>query len=303
MASKVTIPDLLITLPGIIIVIFWLKKTSFGTKALVQTKNRRNNMPFYLPFIPLLIWIAVFTIQIIIKEQFNLPEYQSDYLDNLFYCTSATVGMVVIIFLAKNHFARGLKGLGVKITNITRDFGFALLNLIAIYALVAAMVLLTLIIGKITVGPDFVISKHQQLQVLTKHHQIPLIILVFITTIFVMPVFEEMLFRGMLQSMLRSYLADRALYKQQTNNTSSNFLSKPKANDNKKNNSRSVWLSILITSGLFTAMHANKWQWPALFTLAVCIGYSYEKSGSLLRPIFIHALFNATNVTFVLLSS
>jgi membrane protease YdiL (CAAX protease family) len=39
---------------------------------------------------------------------------------------------------------------------------------------------------------------------------------------------------------------------------------------------------------------------PSLFVLALGLGYTYEKSGSLLRPIFMHALFNGINVAGVL---
>ena len=39
------------------------------------------------------------------------------------------------------------------------------------------------------------------------------------------------------------------------------------------------------------------------FSLSIGIGYSYEKSGSLFRPIFIHALFNATSIIATLLAA
>jgi membrane protease YdiL (CAAX protease family) len=32
----------------------------------------------------------------------------------------------------------------------------------------------------------------------------------------------------------------------------------------------------------------------------MCLGYAYEKSGSLFRPIFIHAFFNAITIVFVM---
>jgi len=61
-----------------------------------------------------------------------------------------------------------------------------------------------------------------------------------------------------------------------------------------------VWLAIVISSGLFAMMHANPGHWPALFVLGIGMGYAYEKSGSLLQPIFIHALFNATTIAATL---
>ena len=61
-----------------------------------------------------------------------------------------------------------------------------------------------------------------------------------------------------------------------------------------------AWLSIAAGAALFAIAHANTGHWPALFILGVCLGYAYEKSGSLLRPIFIHSIFNATMVVSAL---
>jgi membrane protease YdiL (CAAX protease family) len=83
------------------------------------------------------------------------------------------------------------------------------------------------------------------------------------------PTLEEMLFRGLFQSAIHSY----------TNRP---------------------WLSILLTSAIFAMVHSNPGHWPALAVLSVGLGYSYEKSGSLFRPIIIHALFNAASIAAAL---
>jgi hypothetical protein len=85
---------------------------------------------------------------------------------------------------------------------------------------------------------------------------------------------EEMLFRGFFQTAIRSVWEFRNL--------------------------NGAWPSILISSALFAIVHANPGHWPALFVLAVCLGYAYEKSGSLFRPIFIHSFFNAATIIAVL---
>jgi membrane protease YdiL (CAAX protease family) len=51
---------------------------------------------------------------------------------------------------------------------------------------------------------------------------------------------------------------------------------------------------------MFAVMHADAGHWPALLALSMSMGYSYEKSGSLFRPIFIHSLFNAASIIAVL---
>ncbi|MHC4216494.1 MAG: CPBP family glutamic-type intramembrane protease [Planctomycetota bacterium] len=57
-----------------------------------------------------------------------------------------------------------------------------------------------------------------------------------------------------------------------------------------------AWLAIICTSIIFASIHANLTHWPALFMLSMCLGYAYEKSGSIIRPIFIHIIFNAIRI-------
>ncbi len=88
------------------------------------------------------------------------------------------------------------------------------------------------------------------------------------------PLFEEIIFRGLLQTGLQQ----------------SGLV-------------RGRWVTIVIASGLFAVIHFSPIAWhtiPALFVLAVGLGYAYERTGSLWPPIFIHAAFNALNVWFVL---
>jgi membrane protease YdiL (CAAX protease family) len=112
-------------------------------------------------------------------------------------------------------------------------------------------------------------QQHQGLELITVHSQLPLRILIVVLAVVLAPVLEEMLFRGLFQTMIRP------------------FFSKP-------------WLSIVISSGLFAAFHQQPGHWPALFMLGMCLGYSYEKSGSLFRPIFIHSFFNGIAITAAL---
>lgn len=57
------------------------------------------------------------------------------------------------------------------------------------------------------------------------------------------------------------------------------------------------WAAILVTAILFTAVHAA-WTAPPIFLLAIALGYAYERTGSLWTTIIIHALFNGLS-TFV----
>jgi membrane protease YdiL (CAAX protease family) len=259
--------DFIIFLAGILLFGGWLLKTSLGRKALSDSVPRRNNMPLYLPFVPLLIWLGAISLATSVTEKLlpDLPDWQKAFLDNLILCNSEIITIAVIIFLARVSFARRLKGFGLNLGTIHKDFPAALLNLLSVWPLIAAMIILTMRLGKLILGPDFEIQPHEELELIRAYSQLPVRVLIVVTAVAIVPVFEEMLFRGLFQTMLRSI-------------------------------SLKPWLSIVIASGPFALAHANAGHWPALFVLSLCIGYAYEKSGSLLRPIFIHSLFNATSI-------
>jgi len=268
--STITVTDV-ICLAGLILFGTWLLRTSLGIKALADSVPRRNNMPIYLPFIPLFIWFGAVSVTISITRKLlpDLQDWQSAFLDNLILCIGAIAGIAVIIFLARASFAQRLKGFGLNAKTIHKDFFAAIVNLLSVWPLLMLMIILTLFFGQLIWGNDFHLQKHQELESITAHPQLPVRVLIIVTAVAIAPVFEEMLFRGLFQTMFRS------------------FLGRP-------------WLSIIISSGLFATFHANVGHWPALFVLAICLGYSYEKSGSLFRPIFIHCLFNATTIIAVL---
>jgi membrane protease YdiL (CAAX protease family) len=54
--------------------------------------------------------------------------------------------------------------------------------------------------------------------------------------------------------------------------------------------------SALLTSALFAAVHFNLTAFPALLFLALCLTLAYEVTGSLLVPIGMHAVFNASQL-------
>ena len=90
-------------------------------------------------------------------------------------------------------------------------------------------------------------------------------VLVVLSAVILTPVVEEILFRGLLQSLLRNYF-------------------------------RGAWPAVLLASVFFAAMHGSTHWFPALFVLGVVLGYNYERTGRLLAPILIHALFNGVTI-------
>ena len=132
-AETITVTHL-ICLAGLILLARWLLKTSLGRKALADSVPRRNNMPAYLPFVPLFICFGTaWLIASITHRVFgDLQGWQSNFLDNLILCISELMAIVVIIFLARIYFARRLKGFGLNVKTMVKDFFAAFVNLLTV---------------------------------------------------------------------------------------------------------------------------------------------------------------------------
>jgi membrane protease YdiL (CAAX protease family) len=94
-------------------------------------------------------------------------------------------------------------------------------------------------------------------------------ILATLSAVVMAPLMEEIVFRGLLQSMFRNYFTN-------------------------------PWPGIVFSSAAFAALHDPS-SWPAIFALGVVLGYNYERTGRLLAPILIHALFNTVNTASMML--
>ena len=263
-----------IWLAGLILLARWLLDTSLGRKALADSTPRRNSMPPYLPLVPLMLWFGGIAVIVALVQKLTpgLQGWQKIFRDHVVMVVGAVVTIMVMLFLARVHFARGLKGFGLNIKTIVKDFLVAILNLLATWPLILAAVALTIFFVKLFSGAEYQMQQHEQLELVTEYPQLLLRIMIVFVAIVIAPLIEEMMFRGFVQTTIRSFINVR----------------------------NSAWPAIVASSVFFAIMHEDPGHWPALFILGVCLGYSYEKSGSLFRPIFIHLFFNASSVAIAL---
>ncbi len=92
------------------------------------------------------------------------------------------------------------------------------------------------------------------------------LVAVLVSTVLLAPVAEELLYRGLLQSLVRQYTG------------------RP-------------WAAILTASAFFAASHYPQYQdMPALFILSVALGYNYARTGRLVAPMVLHGAFNAVMI-------
>jgi membrane protease YdiL (CAAX protease family) len=268
--AQVSRADVLISGAGLVIFGVWLAKAVFIHDPLSESLPRRNNLHLFTPLIPLSIWFLVAPTVVLAKSKVPAETWQQAAANNFILCGGGLLAIAASVVLGYRHFARRLRGFGLRPGTALKDAGMGFVNLIAISPIVIAAVLGTLLCAKFIVGPEFEMPQHQGLDMIKDFPQWPVRASMIILAVVIAPISEEMVFRGFIQTMLCSHLRRR-------------------------------WMSIMVTSGLFAIVHSDWAHWPALFVLAMCIGYAYEKSGSLLRPIFIHAMFNGTSVAAVLL--
>jgi len=272
-AETITATDF-IWLAGLILFACWLLDTSLGTKALADSPPRRNSMPPYLPLVPLMLWFGAVALVVALVQKLTpgLHGWQKIFRDHLVMSIGAAVTIAAMMFLAHVHFARRLKGFGLNIRTIVKDFFMAIVNLLAVWPIMMAAITMTMFVAELIWGTDYEMQQHQQLELITEYPQLPLRIMIVFIAVVIAPLIEEMLFRGFIQTAIRSFFNIR----------------------------NSAWPAIAASSVFFAIMHEDPGHWPALFVLGVCLGYSYEKSGSLFRPIFIHLFFNASSVAIAL---
>ncbi len=259
--------DNLFNFAGLMLLAAWLLKTSLGRTALVQAPVRRINMSPFMLLPALLLWQGPTAIILgLVAPLLNpLPEWISWSVRNLVMSVSAFGAAIGYGILAWHTFARRLLGLGLGLRHLWRDIVQAMVILLCIMPVVLVMIVTVQHLGEHLNGPEYDVGQHQSLEVLTSHPQMSLKLSVALVAVLAAPLVEELLFRGLIQTLIRSYIG------------------RP-------------WLSVILTSILFATVHENYAHWPALFVLSLAIGYAYEKSGSLWQALFMHAMFNGMSV-------
>ncbi len=252
----------LIPISGLCLFGYWLLNTSLGRRALIDSRPRRNRMSSAFPWVFLLLWFCITIIAAFIIDSLTAKSSEQEvvFIQTVAQALINVAFAFVALIAAGKFFARRLKGFGINLKKIPKDLIFAFSYLFAVVPVVYAALQATFVIGRLVFGGDFQIQPHEQIEMIESYTQPAIQAAILISGALVTPFFEEILFRGLIQSSIRSY------------------------------NIR-PWPAIVITSIIFTLLHPSGLQ-PAVFVLGMLLGYAYEKSGSLFRPMFIHALFN-----------
>ncbi|MCC7350690.1 MAG: CPBP family intramembrane metalloprotease [Phycisphaerales bacterium] len=182
----------------------------------------------------------------------------------------------ILVFIVGNGAMRrgGMGGVRLDAGGIRRGIGWGAVGLFLIEPLIFwSGVLTELIYRKYGVEhPD----AHEMLEVFGSSHALWMQALIVVTAVVLAPIFEEILFRGLIQTLISQGKSDLQ-----------SPINRPHAGR--------AWLAIFLSALLFASVH-EPWTMPPIFVLALCLGYAYERTGNLWTSITMHALFNLVSV-------
>lgn len=175
---------------------------------------------------------------------------------------SQLVGAALCLWVGSKSFRGGLRGFLLAAQGRAGWLGSALAYLLAAVALCELTALLTQAVLSLF-DPAWEFPEHRVIDALrdpAEPRWAPLVL--WLGAVVIAPVAEECFFRGMVQTMLL-----RAWHRR--------------------------WAAILLPAVLFGLAHASQPHVvPALTLFGVILGIQYERSGSLIGPIAVHAMFN-----------
>jgi len=185
-----------------------------------------------------------------------------------------------VLAIAAHTFVAGLRGLGVGRQPFGRDLWAAVQGLLVGFCL-CNLVLWATDAGLRLFAPRFEMPMHGVFITLAMPTT-PLFVRfnAILGAALLAPIGEELLFRGILQTACQRLVPPRwhSLYHR--------------------------WIAIVGVATLFGLMHlATPQQVPALIVLGILLGILYERTGSILAPIYLHVLFNSKSLTWHYLES
>ena len=239
---------------------------------LKDAPGRPNRLSPAVPIIIFAIWLGVQMLTVTIATAVlhgragSLADLPADQRTRV-QITTAIAGPIAMaaacVAAAVYTFAGGAAGIGLSVKSARADFKAGLAACLMIWPLYLGLLLAATAFLE---AFDVPVSQHPLLEAL-RGLSAGWRVAAAVSAIVLAPVAEELFFRGVVQSMFRRLTG-------------------------------SPRIGILLASAIFAGVHVPVWQgMPALFVLAVMMGYLYERSGRLTAPIVLHAAFNLANFT------
>jgi membrane protease YdiL (CAAX protease family) len=170
----------------------------------------------------------------------------------------------VLVYLAVVRGFNPAEMFGLRQMSVKRAFLFAILGLVLTFL---GMVLGTAALVEWNGGklPDS--SAQETVEAFEKSGSLAFRLMLGFMAVIIAPLTEELLFRGFLYGVIKS--------------------------------STDRWFSAAFTALIFAIVHFHVGSAPQLFMLGLGLAVAYEQTGSLLVPVFMHAIFNGWNVAML----
>lgn len=309
-----------------VLAVWWAIRTQAGWTPLKGRPPRDNllQLPVVLIFLGAMQLLPV-VVLIVLR-----PVIALGLLDYQLLLLAQFVGQVLWIFagiwLIRTSFLRGTDGVGLSGRPVARD--------ILVGAGVMFIIMPLLFVVQVVSNHLWPIERHQLLVLLVEDPQLLTILLAGATALVGAPLGEEVLFRGVLQSYLVRFFRQMIPPKGRPSQTLSVqppevtqwqqrqaqaivearaadpgteqdvFPSAPDGEPLTGNQEagRAV-AAIVLGSAVFAAAHFQvPTSMPTIFVLSLALGYVYETSGSLIRVMAMHLVFNAFSFFGTLIS-
>jgi membrane protease YdiL (CAAX protease family) len=203
----------------------------------------------------------------------------------------------------------GLRRLGLSFGMLPRGFAVGFLASLLVLPLTFMTSVLTERIWQL-VGLKHP-QAHEMLEILGQTHSPGLRALIYASAIVVAPLFEELLFRGHVETLLAGVLSAIASTARAGVSLADGSeigvpappdlpvldYAPPPRREAQPAGPAVRWLAIIVTSVLFALVHGALWMMPPIFFLSLCLGYLYERTSNLWAPVTVHLMFNLASVT------
>lgn len=180
----------------------------------------------------------------------------------------------IAVYFAWRAAPVGWRVVGLWPTRPIRDLAVGVAGLVAATTMAMGLGTVVVMISQSLLGQPVPPVGHEMLDWLRRSDSPNQAAVLLTSALIVAPLLEETIFRGLIQSALGETLGRHRR-----------------------------WTVVMVAALAFTLVHTNvPWQvLPSLFVLGVVLGWVYERTGSLLPGVVVHAGFNAVNVGMVFL--
>ncbi len=240
---------------------------------LAHVPARPNRLMPESVLLPVIVWLLSGSIFAMVARR----ALDGDLLDaGMIWSGNAAqiVGGSACLWVAAKFFDGGTKRFLLGDGRIVRQVVVGVGYLLASLALCAVVLAATAALLS-RIDPHYYYFDHQVIDAV-RGDKVSLLTL-WIGTVLIAPIAEELFFRGILQTCLENLL-------------------------------RSRWITVVLTGAIFGAIHAGAGDSPqphvvpALMVLGVMLSVLYLRTGSLVAPIVLHSLFNTKTLLWETLS-